>query len=66
MVSFGPIIGRIGKVNLSGITTVGTVPEYWGPNPRECREEWIDEIKQQCKEQDVIYSDDRWLCKEKI
>jgi len=47
-VSFGPMVGRIGKVDLTGIEVAGVVVEDWG-KPRAVEPEWIDEIYEQCE-----------------
>jgi protein gp37 len=64
MVSFGPITGRIGKVNLKSIHIAGAVIETWGPKPRPVKQKWIDEIHKQCREQGVLVSEESWLAKE--
>ena len=64
MVSFGPIVNRIGKVNLSGISRARVVPESWGPKPRKCKESWISEIKTQCEDQGTLFVNNIWICKE--
>lgn len=61
MVSFGPLVGRVGKVELHGIESAGVVTEHWG-KPRPFKQEWVDEIETQCREQDVIINKDYWLC----
>tara|TARA_R110000787_G_scaffold26797_4_gene74742 strand:- start:69 stop:689 length:621 start_codon:yes stop_codon:yes gene_type:complete len=62
MVSFGPMVGRIGPVNLEGIESVGVVVEHWGPNPREVDPKWIEEIQEQCESQGVKFLDNYFLC----
>jgi len=62
-VSFGPMTGRIGKVDLSGIEAAGVVVEAWG-KPRPVKQEWIDEIYLQCDEQDVRIAKQHWLTQE--
>ena len=64
LISFGPIIGPIGKLNLSGIDFAGVALEYWGPNPHETKKEWVDEVDTQCKDQGVSISEDHYLYKE--
>ena len=66
MVSFGPMTGRVGQVDLTGIDMVAVIPEHWGTDPRECKPEWIDEIYEQAEAQGVAISEDYWLCKENI
>ena len=62
-VSFGPMTGRIGKVDLSGIEAAGVVVEAWG-KPRPVKQKWIDEIYLQCDEQDVRIAKQYWLTQE--
>jgi len=62
-VSFGPLTGRIGKVNLQGIEVAGAVPETWGSHPRPTDPKWIDEIELQCKKQGVAISQQHFLIK---
>ena len=64
IISFGPMTGAMGKLDLSGISQAGVVVEHWGPNPREILPEWIDEIHQQCEEQGVKILDKHWLSRE--
>ena len=61
MVSFGPLTGAIGEVDLQGIEVAGPVPETWGPNPRHAKQEWIDEIELQCKQQGVRLFEANWI-----
>ena len=61
LVSFGPMTGPIGKLNLNEIEVAGTIVEEWGPNPREIKQEWTDEVITQCKKQGVAVSDSHWL-----
>ena len=60
-ISFGPMTGAMGKLDLTGIHQAGVVVEHWGPNPREILPEWIDEIHQQCEEQGVTILNKHWL-----
>jgi len=62
-VSFGPLTGPVGQVDLSGIQSAGVVIETWG-KPRPCKQEWIDEIQIQCELQNVTVSTEHWLVKE--
>ena len=64
-VSFGPLTGSIGKINLTGINYAGVVIETWG-TPRPYKQEWVDEIHDQCIEQEVTISTDHWLVKETV
>ena len=64
MISFGPMTGAMGKLDLSGIHQAGVVVEHWGPNPRPIKAEWIDEIHKQCEEQGVTILNKHWLSQE--
>ena len=64
IVSFGPMTGPIGEVDLTGIEIAGAVVEYWGPQPREVDPAWVEDISRQCEEQGVIVGGEHWLCKE--
>ena len=61
MVSFGPMVGRVGEVDLTGIETAGVVVEHWG-KPRPVDPEWVDELHEQCEEQGVKFTNDYFLC----
>jgi protein gp37 len=63
LVSFGPMTGRIGKVNLDGIEVAGVIKETWG-KPRPVKQEWIDEIHEQCAESGVGISEKVVIVKE--
>jgi len=54
IVSMAPLIGEMGILDLHGISFVGVQPETWG-DKRECKQEWIDDIKKQCEEQGVVF-----------
>jgi protein gp37 len=58
-VSFEPLLGSIGKVNLRGISWAIVGGES-GPNYRPTREEWVREIQLQCKQQDVAFFFKQW------
>ena len=64
MVSFGPMTGRIGKVDLTGIDVAGVIVETWGKNPRPVHPDWVEEVRVQCEEYGVRYSTDSWIYKE--
>jgi len=64
MISFGPMVGRVGEIDMTGIDVAGVVVETWGPNPRPIKQEWIDEIITQCRDQEVRISMDSWLFEE--
>jgi protein gp37 len=65
-VSFGPMTGRIGKVDLTGIEGAGVVVEDWGPDPRPIKPEWIEEINMQCEEQGVLLATNKWVVGEEV
>ncbi len=58
-ISFEPLIGRIGKVNLEGIDWVIVGGES-GPGARPIEEEWIIEIKEQCEKYHVPFFFKQW------
>ena len=51
-VSFAPLLGDVGKVDLTGIKMAGACAEEWELK-RPCDPEWIENIKRQCEEQNV-------------
>ena len=53
-VSMVPLLGDMGKLDLSGIAIVGVQPETWGLK-REMKQSWYDSVKLQCFEQGVIF-----------
>ena len=64
VVMFGPMTGRVGEIDMTGIDAAAIVVEDWGPNPRQVEDKWIEEIYDQCKNQGVEMIEHRWLCKE--
>ena len=58
-ISFEPLIGAIGKLDLSGVHWVIVGGES-GRQARPIMEEWIDEIFTQCKEQNVAFFFKQW------
>jgi len=58
-VSFEPLIGPIGKLDLSDIHWCIVGGES-GPKARQIKEEWIIEIFNQCKEQTVSFFFKQW------
>jgi protein gp37 len=58
-VSFEPLLGSVGKVNLKGISWAIVGGES-GPNYREVRPEWVREIHHQCKQQKVAFFFKQW------
>ena len=57
--SFEPLIGNIGKVNLKGIDWVIVGGES-GPGARPMKEEWVLEIKRQCVNYNVPFFFKQW------
>ena len=64
MVSFGPMVGRVGEVNLEGIEVAGAVVEDYGPKPRPIPDEWVEHLRIQAEVQNVRWSTTRWQAKE--
>jgi protein gp37 len=58
-ISFEPLIGAVGKVNLKGIHWVIVGGES-GPSARPVEAEWIDEIKRQCRKSGVAFFFKQW------
>lgn len=58
-ISFEPLIGPVGKVNLDDIHWAIIGGES-GSNARPIKEEWIEELFKQCKEQDVAFFFKQW------
>lgn len=58
-ISFEPLIGNIGKVNLKGIDWVIVGGES-GPGARPIKEEWVLEIKRQCMKYNVPFFFKQW------
>ena len=58
-ISFEPLIGPVGKVNLKGIDWVIIGGES-GPNFRPVKQRWIEELISQCKDQDVAVFFKQW------
>lgn len=59
VVSFEPLIGRIGKVNLTGIHWAIVGGES-GPQARPLYEEWVDEIHEQCRKFGTAFFFKQW------
>ena len=59
-VSFVPLLGPVGKINLKGIHRVGVRPETWGLK-RNCKDEWIREIDEQCFNQGVVMTSEYYV-----
>ena len=58
-ISFEPLIGAVGKVNLSNIHWAIVGGES-GRSARPIREEWIDEIFDQCVRQHTAFFFKQW------
>lgn len=59
-ISFIPLLGPMGAMDLTGIEFVGLSPELWGLK-REFDPAWGHEIAEQCAEQNVIMSGKYYL-----
>jgi protein gp37 len=58
-ISFEPLIGSVGDVDMRGIDWAIVGGES-GPNSRPIRETWIDEIHRQCRAQGVAFFFKQW------
>ena len=58
-VSFEPLLGPVGKVNLSGIDWVIVGGES-GPKARPLAEEWVIDIRDQCRAASVAFFFKQW------
>jgi len=58
-ISFEPLIGPVGEVNLTGIHWAIVGGES-GRSARPIKESWVDEIHQQCVEQDTAFFFKQW------
>jgi len=58
-ISFEPLIGSVGRVDLSGIDWAIVGGES-GRNARPIKEKWIDEIYEQCKETNTAFFFKQW------
>jgi protein gp37 len=58
-ISFEPLIESVGSVDLSGIHWAIVGGES-GVNARPIKQNWVDEIFQQCKQQDVAFFFKQW------
>jgi protein gp37 len=58
-VSFEPLIGPIGGVNLTGIHWAIVGGES-GPRARPMKENWVEEIREQCKEYNAKFFFKQW------
>lgn len=58
-ISFEPLLGPIGDVDLTGIAWAIVGGES-GPNHRPIEREWVREIRRTCKNQDVAFFFKQW------
>jgi protein gp37 len=58
-ISFEPLIGPVGRVDLSAVHWAIVGGES-GPNSRPIAEEWVDEILGQCRERGVAFFFKQW------
>jgi protein gp37 len=58
-ISFEPLIGEVGKVNLSSIHWAIVGGES-GPRARTMSPDWVEAIRMQCKQQDVAFFFKQW------
>ncbi len=58
-ISFEPLVGAVGEVDLSGISWAIAGGES-GPNHRPILREWVREIRDQCGEQGVSFFFKQW------
>lgn len=58
-VSFEPLLGSVGRVNLEGMSWAIVGGES-GPNHRKIEPEWVREILSQCKRQGVAFFFKQW------
>lgn len=58
-ISFEPLVGPMGKVNLDGIHWAIVGGES-GPGARPMEKEWVEELRTQCKEQKVAFFFKQW------
>lgn len=58
-VSFEPLVGPVGKINLKGIDWVIVGGES-GPNHRTMEKDWVIEIKNQCRNLEIPFFFKQW------
>lgn len=58
-VSFEPLLGAVGKLDLDGISWAIVAGES-GPKHRPVEAEWIRAIRKQCKQQEVAFFFKQW------
>lgn len=64
-ISFLPLLGPVGEIDLDGISAAVIKAEDWGLK-RPCNPAWIEAIKGQCFEQGVKVLGDYYLYKNKL
>ena len=58
-VSFEPLLGGIGRVNLTGIHWAIVGGES-GPRARRMKEEWVESLERECRRQNVAFFFKQW------
>jgi protein gp37 len=58
-ISFEPLIGPLGELNLEGMDWAIVGGES-GPKAREVRSEWVEDIHRQCEKYDVFFFFKQW------
>jgi len=58
-ISFEPLLGAVGKVNLRGIHWAIVGGES-GPHHRQIKEEWVHEIRRQCRKHGTAFFFKQW------
>ena len=58
-VSFEPLIGSVGRVNLRGVHWAIVGGES-GPRARPMKKKWVEEIRAQCRDYDVAFFFKQW------
>lgn len=58
-ISFEPLIGGVGRINLSGIQWAIVGGES-GPNARPMKDSWVDTIEKECRRQGVAFFFKQW------
>jgi protein gp37 len=64
-VSFLPLLGPVGELDLDGIKVATAGPEDWELK-RPCNPTWIEDIKGQCVDQGVDWFDSFYIYKSKL
>lgn len=58
-ISFEPLVGAVGKVNLKGVHWAIVGGES-GPGARPMKQSWVEEIRSQCETQEVAFFFKQW------